>query len=209
AAARHRLGFPERQYFGAGGCPLSARGRSAADPRFRHLLHGNQHRSGRGTLALRSARPGLWLALRLRHRRDLHAPRSCHLSLRIPVSAGAGGATQVRGHSTHRSRPAHRIRAHLITIFQSTSYYQIFNVNPIWIQQHVALDVGGFRIPIPWYQSINSVFSILGVPLLFWIWRRQALRRREPDDLAKIGIGAWIAAASNLILVAAIFASGC
>jgi len=96
----------------------------------------------------------------------------------------------------------------IITIFQSTAFYQIFNVNPIWIQQHVALDVGSFRIPVPWYQSINSVFSILGVPLVFWIWRQQALRRREPDELAKIGTGAWIAAASNLILVAAIFASG-
>jgi proton-dependent oligopeptide transporter, POT family len=96
----------------------------------------------------------------------------------------------------------------IITIFQSTSYYQIFNVNPIWIQEHVALDLGNFRIPVPWYQSINSVFSILGVPLLFWIWRHQALRGGEPHDLAKIGIGAWIAAASNLILVAAIFVSG-
>src|SRR6266446_2109677 len=83
-----------------------------------------------------------------------------------------------------------------ITVFQSTSYYQIFNVSPIWIQEHVALDLGGFRIPIPWFQSINSVFSILGVPLLFWIWRYQASRGREPHDLAKIGIGAWIAAAS-------------
>jgi proton-dependent oligopeptide transporter, POT family len=96
----------------------------------------------------------------------------------------------------------------IITIFQSTAFYQVFNVNPIWIQQHVALEVGGFRIPVPWFQSINSVFSILGVPLLFWIWRQQASRRREPDELAKIGVGAWIAAASNLILVAAIFASG-
>src|SRR5205823_94730 len=80
----------------------------------------------------------------------------------------------------------------IITIFQSTAFYQVFNVNPIWIQQHVALDVGGFRIPVPWFQSINSISSVLCVPLVFWIWRRQALRRREPDDLAKIGIGAWI-----------------
>jgi len=41
-----------------------------------------------------------------------HSPRPCHLSLRIPVPAGAGGAAQVRGHSAHRSRPAHRLRAH-------------------------------------------------------------------------------------------------
>ena len=96
----------------------------------------------------------------------------------------------------------------IITIFQSTAFYQVFNVNPIWIQQHVALDIGTFRIPVPWFQSINSVFSILCVPMLFWIWRHQASRGREPNELAKIGIGAWIAAASNLILVAAIFVSG-
>src|SRR5437762_6773227 len=96
----------------------------------------------------------------------------------------------------------------IITIFQSTAFYQVFNVNPIWIQQHVALDLGSFRIPVPWFQSINSIFSILCVPVVFWIWRQQALRRREPNEHAKIGTGAWIAAASNLILVAAIFASG-
>jgi POT family proton-dependent oligopeptide transporter len=95
----------------------------------------------------------------------------------------------------------------IITIFQSTAFYQVFNVNSIWIQQHVALDAGGFRIPVPWFQSINSIFSILCVPLLFWIWRQQALRGREPNELAKIGTGAWIAAASNLILVFAIFVS--
>ena len=96
----------------------------------------------------------------------------------------------------------------IITVFQSTSYYQLFNVNPVWIQQHVALDLGRFKIPVPWYQSTNSFFSIVGVPLVFWIWRYQAARGREPHDLAKIGMGAWISATSNLILVAAIFVSG-
>ena len=96
----------------------------------------------------------------------------------------------------------------IITIFQSTAYYQLYNVNPIWIQQHVTADVGGFRVPGPWYQALNSLSSIVGVPLVFWIWRRQALRLHEPNELAKIGMGAWIAAASNLILVLAIFASG-
>jgi POT family proton-dependent oligopeptide transporter len=46
------------------------------------------------------------------------------------------------------------------------------------------------------------------VPLLFWIWRRQALRKREPDELAKIGTGAWLAAACYLILIVGIFVSG-
>ena len=96
----------------------------------------------------------------------------------------------------------------IITIFQSVAYYQLANVLPVWIQQHVALEVGRLTIPIPWYQSIDPLFSILGVPLLFWIWRRQASRKGEPGGLAKIGIGAWLAAASNLVLVAAIAGAG-
>jgi POT family proton-dependent oligopeptide transporter len=95
-----------------------------------------------------------------------------------------------------------------ITIFQSIASYQIYNVMPVWTQQHVAAKIGSFRIPIPWYQSIFAFFSIFGVPLLFWIWRRQASHRREPDDLGKIGIGAALAAASNLLLVVAISFSG-
>jgi POT family proton-dependent oligopeptide transporter len=95
-----------------------------------------------------------------------------------------------------------------ITIFQSIGYYQLANVLPVWIQQHVALGTSGFSIPIPWYQSIDPLFSILGVPLLFWIWRHQAIRNREPGDLGKIGFGAWLCAAGNLILVGAIVAAG-
>src|SRR5256885_8162374 len=96
----------------------------------------------------------------------------------------------------------------IISIFESIAYGQVFNVSSIWIQQHVALDLAGFRIPVPWFQSINSVFSIASVPLLFWIWRQQALRGREPNELAKIGTGAFLSAASNLILVMAILLSG-
>jgi len=91
-----------------------------------------------------------------------------------------------------------------ITTFQSVALYQVFNAMVIWIQQHVSSSVEGFRIPVPWYQSLNAVGGIVVVPLLYWIWRLQARRRHEPDDLAKIGTGAWITAASYLILVAAI-----
>ncbi|HKE44150.1 MAG TPA: peptide MFS transporter [Steroidobacteraceae bacterium] len=96
----------------------------------------------------------------------------------------------------------------LITVFQSVSYYQAYNVRPVWIDEHVASSVGGFHIPVPWYQSIDALFSIIGVPLLLWIWHRQAARGGEPDDLAKIKTGAWLAAASNLILVGAILGAG-
>jgi POT family proton-dependent oligopeptide transporter len=96
----------------------------------------------------------------------------------------------------------------IIAIFESIAFYQLFNVGPIWIQQHARTNLGNFKIPVPWYQSLIAFSSIIGVPLLFWIWRRQASRHREPDDLDKIGTGAWLAAACYLILILATFVSG-
>jgi POT family proton-dependent oligopeptide transporter len=95
----------------------------------------------------------------------------------------------------------------LISTFQSVTFYQMYNAMVIWTQQYVAATVWGFRMPVPWYQAISSLGSILGVPLLFWLWRMQAARGHEPHDLEKIGTGAWLSAASSLVLVAAIFVS--
>ena len=118
------------------------------------------------------------------------------------------GAEAVRRMGAEWRVIAALITVMLITIFQSVAYLQVFNVAPVWIERHVQPDIAGFRVPVPWYTAVNSLLSVLCVPLLFWIWRRQAARGREPDDLAKIGVGAWLTAASNLILVVAILGSG-
>jgi dipeptide/tripeptide permease len=54
------------------------------------------------------------------------------------------------------------------------------------------------------------VFSILGVPVVFAVWRWHAEARAgvEPGDLEKIGMGAWLVASANVILVAAILTFG-
>jgi POT family proton-dependent oligopeptide transporter len=96
----------------------------------------------------------------------------------------------------------------VITVMPSIAYGQHFDALPVWIQGHVALTVGSFRVPIPWYQSIDALVSVLVAPLLLWLWRRQAARGVESGDLGKIAVGSWITAASNLILVVAISFSG-
>jgi POT family proton-dependent oligopeptide transporter len=95
----------------------------------------------------------------------------------------------------------------LITVFQSIAYYQLYNMFKIWIQEHVDLTVASFTIPVPWFQSVDALMSILAVPVLFGLWHFQSKRRGEPGELAKIGTGAWIATASHLVLVAAIVTS--
>jgi POT family proton-dependent oligopeptide transporter len=96
----------------------------------------------------------------------------------------------------------------VIAVFQSIAYYQLSNVLPVWLQQYADLRVGSFQIPIPWYQSIDPLFSIISVPLLFGLWSWQRTHGGEPSDLGKIGQGACLCAGANLILVAAIAAAG-
>jgi POT family proton-dependent oligopeptide transporter len=97
------------------------------------------------------------------------------------------------------------IAAMAITIFPHIAYYQLANVLPVWLEQQANMNAAGFQVPIPWYQSIDPLFSIVALPLLFALWQWQARERRaEPSELLKIGTGSFICGAANLILVAAI-----
>jgi len=89
-----------------------------------------------------------------------------------------------------------------ITMFQSIAYYQNSNIGLVWIDRSVDLDLLGFHIPVAWFNSIDSFVSIIAVPFLFALWRRQAARGGEPREIAKIATGAWIASVANLLLVA-------
>jgi len=96
----------------------------------------------------------------------------------------------------------------VIAILPSISYTQHFNVMPVWIQAHVALGISTWKIPVPWFQSIDSLTSILSAAPLLWLWSWQSRRGGGPGDIGKIGIGSWIAAGSNLMLAGAIYFSG-
>jgi POT family proton-dependent oligopeptide transporter len=89
-----------------------------------------------------------------------------------------------------------------LTIFQSIAYYQNTNMNLIWINHSVDLDFLGFHIPVAWFNSIDPFVSILAVPPLIALWRWQAARGGEPNEIAKIATGAWIAAGANLLVAA-------
>jgi POT family proton-dependent oligopeptide transporter len=96
-----------------------------------------------------------------------------------------------------------------ITIFPHIAYYQLANVLPVWLEQHADMSAGGFLVPIPWFQSIDPFFSIVGLPLLFSLWKWQGRGSgSEPSELRKIGGGGVICGGANLILVTAIAAYG-
>jgi len=100
------------------------------------------------------------------------------------------------------------VAAMAIVVPAYIAYYQLANVLPVWLQDHANLNAGSFQIPIPWFYSIDPLVSILSVPLLFALWNRQARNAGgEPSALSKIATGAFLTAAANLVLVAAILGS--
>jgi len=80
---------------------------------------------------------------------------------------------------------------------------QIWNTYNLWVRDHVDLVIGGWKMPVPWLQAVDSLAVLVLMPPLLLFWRRQAAQGREPDELAKMGIGcllfgvavAWLAAA--------------
>lgn len=101
------------------------------------------------------------------------------------------------------------IAAMAITVLPYIAYYQLANVLPVWLQEHGNMQAGSFEVPIPWFQSIDPLFSIIGLPLLFALWSWQGRGSgREPSEMIKIACGGFICGGANLILVAAIAAYG-
>jgi POT family proton-dependent oligopeptide transporter len=100
------------------------------------------------------------------------------------------------------------VAAMAIVVPAYIAYYQLANVLPVWLQEHANLNAGTFQIPIPWFYSIDPLISILSVPVLFALWNWQARNAGgEPSALSKIATVAFLTAAANLVLVAAILGS--
>ena len=87
-----------------------------------------------------------------------------------------------------------------LTVCQSVIYYQNGNINLVWIDKAVDLDLMGFHVPVAWFNSIDPLASIVGVPFLFALWRWQDQHGGEPNEISKIAIGAFVAAAANVLL---------
>lgn len=81
---------------------------------------------------------------------------------------------------------------------------QVWNVYNLWVRDHVALDIFGWSMPVPWLQALDALAPAILLPPILWLWRVQAARGREPSDIGKMAIGCalfggamvWLAAAN-------------
>src|SRR5690606_12192984 len=85
------------------------------------------------------------------------------------------------------------------TIFRG-AYEQIGNTLPLWIDSGVDRSLGGWTIPMTWFQSLNPLLVIAMTPLLLMVWRLRAARGRESSPAMRMATGALLVAAAYLLL---------
>jgi POT family proton-dependent oligopeptide transporter len=85
---------------------------------------------------------------------------------------------------------------------------QVWNTYNLWARDHLDLMVGGWKLPVPWLQAVDGLAAVVLVPPVVLLWRWQARRGAEPDDVVKLGIGCLIFGASMTWLAAGDLVSG-
>src|SRR6202012_3439130 len=90
----------------------------------------------------------------------------------------------------------------LIVVIFRASYEQSGNTLALWADSGVDRRIGGFMIPMTWFQSLNPLMIFLFTPLIVAYWSRRARAGREPGSVSKMGMGALIVGGSYLILAA-------
>lgn len=79
---------------------------------------------------------------------------------------------------------------------------QIFNAYLIWADRSVNLTFFGEKVPTTWLITLDSVVSVTFLAGMVVFWRVWATRFREPDEIGKLTIGAFISVTGVLCLAA-------
>lgn len=77
---------------------------------------------------------------------------------------------------------------------------EIFNAYEVWGDAHYDRTLFGFELPVTWLLSLDAAISTVTMAGTLVFWRWYSRRRREPDEIVKIVIGAVIGASGPLLL---------
>jgi POT family proton-dependent oligopeptide transporter len=80
---------------------------------------------------------------------------------------------------------------------------QIFNAYLVWGDQAFDLTWGGQKLPTTWLVTLDAIVSVAFLLLVALFYRWYGKRRKEPDEITKIVIGAAFSVGGMLCLVAA------
>lgn len=89
-----------------------------------------------------------------------------------------------------------------LTVPAIVAFFMIGGIGMIWIDRYVDLGTPLGAVPPGWFNSLDSLASIVTAPVLIALWAWQSSRQREPGGITKIAIGSLLTAASSLVLAA-------
>jgi POT family proton-dependent oligopeptide transporter len=140
----------------------------------------------------------LALAIYLRGQRHLPDPR--------PVARDRAASAILS--PADRRRVVALIATLMLLVPANVIGLQGFNAFLVWVSGAVDLATPLGAVPVPWFASIDPFAGIVVAPVLVLLWRRQATRGAEPDEIAKIAIGTAIAGLAPVVILAGIALSG-
>jgi POT family proton-dependent oligopeptide transporter len=79
---------------------------------------------------------------------------------------------------------------------------QIFNAYLVWADRSVDLTFSGEKVPTTWLITLDSVASVSFLAGMVVFWRLWAKRFKEPDEIGKLTIGAFVSVTGVLCLAA-------
>jgi len=79
---------------------------------------------------------------------------------------------------------------------------QIFNAYLVWADRSVDLTFLGDRVPTTWLITLDSIASVSFLAGMVVFWRLWAKRFKEPDEIGKLTIGAFVSVTGVLALAA-------
>jgi POT family proton-dependent oligopeptide transporter len=91
----------------------------------------------------------------------------------------------------------------LLVIVYRSAYEQVGNTVALWADTGVDRGIGRWTIPMTWFQALNPLGIFLFTPLVLAWWSRRTARGKQRSAVAKMAIGAFVLAASFLLLSAA------
>jgi POT family proton-dependent oligopeptide transporter len=79
----------------------------------------------------------------------------------------------------------------------------MFNAYVLWAERRLSLQWYGWNMPVTWLLSMDAFVAVAMTLATFAFWRAWGRRRREPDEIVKIAIGAAIMVLAPLVLALA------
>lgn len=123
-----------------------------------------------------------------------------YLPAEAPRERGSHAQTQWSSQEDRKRAYTLLLALALIVMVFRSSYEQIGNTIAMWANAGIDRVVGGFTIPMTWFQSLNPLLVFTLTPLLVARWTVQAKRGREAPALMKMASGAAIAASAWFLL---------